>query len=337
MSDVFEFRGTAKEELLALLRGQLEQARTALRELSASGGPETLHRLRKLTKKIRALWRLGAGDLPGRVRREALGQMREASALLAGHRESTVLAHSLAAVNRQAGAPLGDTELSTLLDWLRRTASLPAGDTASPAAVDAVGRHLSGLCDLLAPPALTHVTWATIETGFARTYRQSRRAFRCVIADPSVENAHNWRKRSKDWLYQARTLRLLWPELFSAEIEELRKLGECLGEQHDLAFLGEHLRALPLALPFSPTRALLLEAVERRGEELGVLARQQGERLHGERTSARRRRLCVLFRQAVAMSPRPDDGPAGAAAPARTMAEGNGEQTPPGLASRPRE
>src|SRR5262249_61355037 len=62
----------------------------------------------------------------------------------------------------------------------------------------------------LADVAIRRGGWPALGPGLRRIYARARAAKRQVDDDPSVENLHEWRKRSKDLRY---SLHLLQPTL----------------------------------------------------------------------------------------------------------------------------
>jgi len=71
------------------------------------------------------------------------------------------------------------------------------------------------------------------------TYSQGRRTYRTVLKDASPENFHEWRKRVKQIWYHVRLLQPIWPEQMDAGGDELKLLGEQLGDDHDLFLLEQ--------------------------------------------------------------------------------------------------
>ena len=67
-------------------------------------------------------------------------------------------------------------------------------------------------------------SWALVEPGLSRTYRDGRGALKRRPADASAENVHEWRKRAKDLWYQLRIIHDAWPELLGATVEQAHQL-----------------------------------------------------------------------------------------------------------------
>jgi CHAD domain-containing protein len=63
--------------------------------------------------------------------------------------------------------------------------------------------------------------------------------------DPSTENLHEWRKQVKYLFYEFQVLRPVFTEELTIYESKLDKLADYLGEDHDLAELGDCLRCNP--------------------------------------------------------------------------------------------
>lgn len=96
---------------------------------------------------------------------------------------------------------------------------------------------------------------------------------RDTIADPSVENVHEWRKRAKDLWYHLRIVRNVWPGAIGPAADEAHRLSDLLGDHHDLAVLAADTSDVEV----------LTRCIERRQEELLARALDLGQRLYAER------------------------------------------------------
>jgi CHAD domain-containing protein len=133
--------------------------------------------------------------------------------------------------------------------------------------------------------------WQLLEAGLSKTYQRGRRAMAAAYDAPSVEAFHDWRKRAKYLRYHIRLLRPAWPQLLRQTHEEVKTLGELLGDDHDLAVLRE---VLPLALESvpDPQQTPSIQAlIERRSLELRGQAHWLGLRIYAEPQKAMRKRM----------------------------------------------
>jgi CHAD domain-containing protein len=67
-----------------------------------------------------------------------------------------------------------------------------------------------------------------------RTYRDARRALAKVHADPTSDRFHDWRKQVKLLSNELRIVGRAVPELATRYLDKVEKLGEILGQIHDL-------------------------------------------------------------------------------------------------------
>ena len=100
--------------------------------------------------------------------------------------------------------------------------------------------------------------------------------------DPTDENLHEFRKRSKDLWYQLRLVRRGWPEVIETTADEAHELSDLLGDDHDLVVLGADLER-----GFEPLtddqREHLRELIARAARELQEQAFALAERIFAEK------------------------------------------------------
>jgi CHAD domain-containing protein len=73
-----------------------------------------------------------------------------------------------------------------------------------------------------------------IGKGITETYREARRALDAVHADPTPERFHDWRKQVKLLSNELKIVGRAVPELATRYLDKIEKLGEILGQVHDL-------------------------------------------------------------------------------------------------------
>lgn len=127
--------------------------------------------------------------------------------------------------------------------------------------------------------------WKALGRGVKTAYRQGRRAYQTVLEDPSPENFHEWRKRAKDLWYHVRLLQPVWPEQMDAMAGELDTLGECLGDDHDLAVLRQDLQVRSIGDGYAREMETLNALIEERQRELRTAALTMGARFYAEKPS----------------------------------------------------
>jgi CHAD domain-containing protein len=126
-----------------------------------------------------------------------------------------------------------------------------------------------------------------------RTYKRGRKALKRAIKKTSAENLHTFRKREKELWYQLRLLRPLAPAVFKELNDELKTIGQYLGQVHDLAFVGQRLSSSGPAR--KQGHRILNALIESRTEELQYTAIALGERFYAEAPGWFARRIAGYF------------------------------------------
>ena len=126
-----------------------------------------------------------------------------------------------------------------------------------------------------------------------KTYQRGRRTLKAAIAKPSIERLHTFRKRTKELWYQLRILRPLHPGVFKELNDELKTIGEYLGQVHDLAFVAERLSSIGTTR--KKADRILNALIDSREKELERTAIALGERFCAERPRQFARRLARYF------------------------------------------
>ncbi|WP_339709043.1 CHAD domain-containing protein [uncultured Sphingosinicella sp.] len=229
-------RGDAGIEA-ALRRIAAEQLDGALAALEGADADleRSVHGVRTATKRIRALLRLLRAVFPGYS--EANAALRTLAARLADVREAQVL---LATFDSVAGESGGKT-----LAAFRK--ELEADEAA--AALRVRGDVLEDARARLLALRAAAVGWRIERDGFGALRKGLRRTCRKAVklmgeaggaAGDDIEAFHEWRKHIKDHGFQVRLLHDIDPGL-TARGEMLGRLGNLLGEQHDLCALEARL------------------------------------------------------------------------------------------------
>jgi CHAD domain-containing protein len=268
------------KEVRRIARKQVEGALAVLRE-GDHADPETVHELRKHCKKLRALLRLV---------RPALG---DAYAVENAHFRDMA----------QWLSPLRDAHIAVvaydaLLDRYRGEVHWRQFATVRRRLVQAEGRCTSDSSDLedrygqvraemeaarhrIDDWSITDLGVETWRDGFVRTYRRARKAMSAAYDDPTPENFHEWRKAVKYHGYHVDLLRSLWDAQLRARGETVDRLSDLLGWYHDGVVLASALT--DQGDGYGSAIGVLRRLVDRRRDELEVLARPTGMRLFAEK------------------------------------------------------
>ena len=282
MAYVIKRTETVETALKRIAREQIDRA------LEETADPtmdrhDAVHQSRKRCKKIRALLRLVRPVFEGSYAEENVWY-RDAARELAWVRDAqSVLDTHLALVaryrhhlDRQAAAQVSV--------WLteRRDRAAEDGQTLT----DAIDRLRERLVDgrgRIWSWSLRRHDFRAVEGGLVKTYSRGRRAMAAAYRCPTTENFHEWRKCVKYHWYHLRLLQKLHPPLLKAQRDQAGRLGELLGQEHDLALLRQLLAdAGDAALDPGAAQALMALA-ERQRERLRRQARGPGALLYCEK------------------------------------------------------
>jgi CHAD domain-containing protein len=287
------------EGLRRIALGQLDLAIELLAGECGDGNvsdERAIHETRKALKRLRALLRLLRRELGERRFAREYEILRDAARRLASARDAEAMVDTLDALLEHSPAKLARhramIELRELLVAERAAATRrTSGDRATRAEVlsELAGlRERVKLWSLHERPAI-----AVVESDLRRIYRQGRRrrrrAGRSAIGGRGgggTQALHQWRKRVKDLRYALEALDV--EARSSKRVAKLargaNRLGELLGEEHDLALLAA-LLPLPGRAPFEGKRGkrarrALLKQIARRRARLRKRALREGERLY---------------------------------------------------------
>jgi CHAD domain-containing protein len=226
--------------------------------------PGDVHEVRKALKRLRALARLAREELGPEVRRSENIAFRDAGRRLADARDAEVLLQTFDALV-QDGAFAGlRRELHALA--IRSAARDRSAD------ITAVAETATQARERIESWPLTDDR-DPLRRGFKRIRRRARRAYRAAAAKPDDARLHELRKRTKDLRHAAEILGR------DKVARRAHKLGDRLGDDHDLATLLDASRRHPAALT-QQDRALFERLVQRRREALQRDALERARRLY---------------------------------------------------------
>lgn len=252
------------------------------------------HEIRKTTKRLRALLRLvrpGLGD--ARYRSEN-AMLRDTAGLLAPLRDADVRVLTLDSVRERFDSQLRPTAFSELADRLaerRRRAFDGALDSeewgkAAYALRSARARYAAWPVDEEAARAhgmkVIRHEFSSVSGGLGQTYSRGRQEMAEAGRRPTADNFHTWRKRAKYLRHQVEIITPLFPEVLDGYGAALTRLGDVLGQEHDLVELLRFLASRPDLAADPVERSMLVALVQHRRAELQTAAMSLGSRVYAE-------------------------------------------------------
>ena len=210
------------------------QLRQAIAEIDApdDGLHESIHDARKRVKKLRGLLRLVRPALE--IYAEENAHLRDAARELSDLRDATALLETLDRLAARHSDRLDGRRIAPLRRQFeaRREAASKARDLGDRMHIfrGALSRTLTRIGDW----KLDADGWDAIGPGLAKTYGRGRDAMRLAHKTGTGPDFHEWRKRVKYHGYHARLLKRIWPRMLKPHAKAVSRLGDILGEQHDL-------------------------------------------------------------------------------------------------------
>jgi CHAD domain-containing protein len=247
-----------------------------------------VHEARKCLKRLRALLSLVEDSLDPEQVTRTRACIRAAAHALADLRSAAALNETFDALVERYPGSLE----APIVDGVHRALTRPSETTdataALTAAVDALGRAREAAQKL----DVSGGGWSVVDRGFRRTYARARKYFSRAHDSRSAERLHEFRTQLKRHYYQLELFSKVWPRLVRAECRELDRLGERLGEHHDLSLLVPELERKGLA----PAAAADLPAlIDRRRRDLESMVLSRAARLFAEAPRARSRRFAGYY------------------------------------------
>lgn len=280
-----------------LQRGAREQLDLAVDELSTgvSEDPvEAVHDARKALKKTRALLRLGRAAIDPDVRRRENAALRDTGRSLSCARDAEVMVEAVEELSERFAGRVPQATFDAVRGHLEAERDQARQRLLESGLADQAAEELKAARRRLAGARLRQGGWKALEPGLVRSYRRGAAALAVAREKPTVENLHEWRKRTKDLWYHLRLLKPLSPGIVGGQAEEAHRISELLGDDHDLAVLRESLRSGAYDLPIDLDA--VIELIDHRRSQLQSEALRAGRRVYAERPKAFRRRLRRYWR-----------------------------------------
>lgn len=256
-----------------------------LRTLKGGHSAKGIHNARKGVKELRALLRLVRCGMAREDYRRFVTRLRKISSSLSASRDAHVM---LAAFNKLA-AKAGEDLASKSRRQIKQR--LVAACRKEDAGIEHPGKTLNVVLQqtrqAFETMELRGSGWDVIGTGLKKSYRNGRRALSRACESGIATDYHEWRKRVKDLFYQGGLLAKMSPKRLKKLTIDLEKIGDCLGEDHDLCLLLESPALSGRGKdgsgdPLAAFRAL----AENRQQDLRAQAVKLGRMIYKEKPSA---------------------------------------------------
>jgi CHAD domain-containing protein len=268
----------------------VEEADKALERLTSAKGnrDEAIHDARVCFKKIRAVLRLMRDPMGGQFQEENIFY-RDLGRRLSSVRNNVAMIESLSKLKKRFADQLSARALRTPRRPLVESNARDKGEKKKT--VIAVARGLRRGRRRMEQWPLGRDGFSDLAGGLKRTYKQGRNQFATSCQNPTVENLHEWRKRVKDFWYQLRILKNIWPGEVGQFADELQRLGDYLSDYHDLALLRGCSADNWKQIGEGTEIETLIALIDQRAAELRLGAELLGDRIYTEKPATFLRRL----------------------------------------------
>jgi CHAD domain-containing protein len=286
MSFRWKARKSSRSNLRRLARNQLL---AAIDELVApfADRADAIHEARLHLKKLRALLRLAREAAPDSCQREN-ALLRDIARALSTQRDRQAMIDALDKLLRHAEHEWGES--GRHLDSFRKLRSQFVESQQQESNGTDFEQLVTKVVEQLRLAVARVDEWTSaarndeiVSAGFAESYRRGRRALRAALSSATAENLHEWRKQIKYHRYQVRLFQDAWPVVLEAHYEELKRLSDLLGDDHDLVVLKQSLNGGCAHELDAGAVAELDQLIERRRSELQAEAIPLGRLLFAEK------------------------------------------------------
>jgi CHAD domain-containing protein len=240
---------------------------------------ELVHEARKTIKRMRALARLLRYELGEPEFERVNGSLRIAGQRLAGARDAEVRLATLQRLSSRHPKALALEGVELLSERLERERE----QTSEPTRQQDVLDDIANMRRDLARWNLVDHDFEAIAPGLERIYREGRRRHTRVERRQGrdAQDAHDWRKRVKGLYYALDMLGGAKSKGAREAAKRADRLGDLLGEEHDLWMLCTYIEEHTHALGADPgAERTLLKLAERRRARLRRRALKLGARLY---------------------------------------------------------
>lgn len=201
------------------------------------------HEARKAIKKLRGMLRLiESSSHQGRADRALDKDLRNVARKLAPYRDSDVMRAALQVAAKGSHGLLDDKTAEAIHDCVTEHASVETSTQAVSLALYAT--DMTSLSDKIASSKIHTRNLAALKRSYLKTCNTAQELMRKIMTGkPTEEDFHEWRKFVKYHFYHTRLLAGIYGKQARRRAKDANELEEILGQHHDLAVLGERIKA----------------------------------------------------------------------------------------------
>ena len=215
---------------------------------------ESVHDMRLLIKRLRALLWLASPAFASSALHQSKSRLREASHQLAAQRELVVMRAILEGLARETGKA---ADRKTLL----RLAHAQSSQSAITAKVESLRQAAAIVLRTINELQLEtkdNAHWPSPSERLAKAFRASEKAGKKALRGKDPAQFHDWRKRAKRLLYQLQLTHGDADKRMAKTIARVDQLQDKLGDYQDSVMAQDHLQKYP---PGEIARQLVRQSV----------------------------------------------------------------------------
>ncbi|MGZ8900691.1 MAG: CHAD domain-containing protein [Limisphaerales bacterium] len=198
---------------------------------------DSIHSARRQIKRLRALLRLIKCDINPSAHEKVNGNLRKAAKRLAAPRDAHVQSQTLRKLTLTHNGSAAQPTFIRFQELLKRRCRKELSTFRTRKRSKPVEQLLRAVPDQFEELSFKSKGWNAIGPGLKKSYARARAARMTAHGKPSAQHLHAWRKGVKDLTLHLRLLKNAAPKKMGALLIKLERLGELLGDEHDLSML----------------------------------------------------------------------------------------------------
>lgn len=261
-----------------------EQLDGVRRDLRRARLEESIHEVRKRTKRVRAVLRLVRTAIKPAIFDRENTSFRDIGHRFAALRDADVLVETVGKLQPETGRAVSFEHVLTRLRHHRQRVRREF--FSDPEILKAMGDVVDEARSRIDDWTRRTISEAVLEKGLRRSYRRARDTFEAARLSSEDQRWHDWRKRTKDLYHHLQLIEPVWSPVIGAAAEKLKDLSHVLGEDHDLAIVRQQLADVVPEADVAVERRRIRALVDRRRRKLHAEARKAGQALLDEKPRA---------------------------------------------------
>ena len=257
-----------------------------------------IHSARRILKKARATLRLIRHAVAAKLFDRENAALRDVARPLGAARDAKVLLDCLDRLAKRYGGPAKHSVPPAFRHQLAREQAASGGKVKRRYSERAAPiRSLRTSQRRIVTARMRTDGWQQIGAGLTRVYRAGRKARAQAHKAPSPECLHEWRKQAKYLWHQLQLLEPMSPGPIGSLADQVKKLSDYLGDDHDLAVLRGKVTANAKHFPAPGGPGALLALIDRCQDRLRARAFFAGRRIYDDPPAAFTKRFERYWRR----------------------------------------